>query len=202
MSPQFSLGTFQDCEQTSMRQRDYHTPRRSPRIPKINLTPRSDRTPPVMHSGVSPLFPPLDTGVYIDQETPSESRTLLRRAYERHLANGSYDGMEQSSLQNPLSLESFIPLESFAARVPVVVSNTGGLPEVVQHTKTGVVTYTNNSDSLAWGILEVLKNPGYGRWLVDNAYQSLAARFSWDKLAKQTEGIYGRVVKERSQVTW
>ncbi|MDJ0577209.1 MAG: glycosyltransferase family 4 protein [Xenococcaceae cyanobacterium MO_234.B1] len=103
------------------------------------------------------------------------------------------------SLYEPFGI---VALESFAARVPVVVSNTGGLPEVVQHTKTGVVTYTNNSDSLAWGILEVLKNPGYGRWLVDNAYQSLAARFSWDKLAKQTEGIYGRVVKERSQVTW
>lgn len=53
-------------------------------------------------------------------------------------------------------------LESFASRVPVVVSDTGGFPEVVQHTRTGIITYTNNPDSLAWGILEVLKTPDIG----------------------------------------
>ncbi|MDJ0796344.1 MAG: glycosyltransferase family 4 protein [Calothrix sp. MO_167.B12] len=103
------------------------------------------------------------------------------------------------SLYEPFGI---VALESFAARVPVVVSDTGGLPEVVQHTKTGVVTYTNNPDSLAWGILEVLKNPGYRQWLIDNAYEELEQRFNWYKLAQQTDSVYQRVVKERKQVTW
>lgn len=103
------------------------------------------------------------------------------------------------SLYEPFGI---VALESFAARVPVVVSNTGGLPEVVQHTKTGIVTHTNNTDSLAWGIITVLKNPDYAQKLVDNAYKSLAARFSWDKLAQQTVAVYGRVLRERSLVDW
>jgi glycosyltransferase involved in cell wall biosynthesis len=103
------------------------------------------------------------------------------------------------SLYEPFGI---VALESFAARVPVVVSNTGGLPEVVQHTQTGIVTEANNSDSLAWGILEVLKNPGYRQWLVDNAYADLQWRFNWAKLAKQTERVYQQVVTERSQVEW
>lgn len=103
------------------------------------------------------------------------------------------------SLYEPFGI---VALESFAARVPVVVSDTGGLPEVVQHTQTGVVTQTNNVDSLAWGILEVLQHPNYSQWLTDNAYESLAIRFSWAKLAKQTETVYSRVLQERSQVTW
>ena len=103
------------------------------------------------------------------------------------------------SLYEPFGI---VALESFASRVPVVVSDTGGLPEVVQHTKTGVVTWTNNAGSLAWGILEVLQNPGYKQWLVDNAYEDLARRFSWSKLAQQTEAVYGRVLQERSQVVW
>ncbi|TAF52461.1 MAG: glycosyltransferase family 1 protein [Oscillatoriales cyanobacterium] len=103
------------------------------------------------------------------------------------------------SLYEPFGI---VALESFAARVPVVVSNAGGLPEVVQHTKTGVVTEANNRDSLAWGILEVLKNPGYGRWLVDNAYEDLERRFSWPKLAMETEWVYQRVVEERAEVDW
>lgn len=103
------------------------------------------------------------------------------------------------SLYEPFGI---VALESFAARVPVVVSDTGGLPEVVQHTKTGVVTWTNNADSLAWGILEVLKNPDYADWLVKNAYEDLQRRFSWQKLAQQTEWVYQRVVEERAKVDW
>jgi glycosyltransferase involved in cell wall biosynthesis len=103
------------------------------------------------------------------------------------------------SLYEPFGI---VVLESFAARVPVVVSDTGGLPEVVQHTKTGIVTRTNDPDSLAWGILEVLKNPGYQQWLIDNAYEDLDRRFNWTKLAKQTEGVYQRVAQERSAIAW
>jgi glycosyltransferase involved in cell wall biosynthesis len=103
------------------------------------------------------------------------------------------------SLYEPFGI---VALESFASRVPVVVSDTGGFPEVVQHTKTGIVTWVNNADSLAWGILEVLKNPGYRQWLVDNAYQDLGKRFSWPKLAKHTDEVYQRVVQERSRIPW
>ncbi len=103
------------------------------------------------------------------------------------------------SLYEPFGI---VALESFAARVPVVVSDTGGLPEVVRHTQTGIVTYANNPDSLAEGILEVLKNPGYRQWLIDNAYEDLERRFDWFKLAQQTEAVYGLVLHQRSQVQW
>ncbi|GAX34277.1 glycosyltransferase family 4 protein [Nodularia sp. NIES-3585] len=103
------------------------------------------------------------------------------------------------SLYEPFGI---VALESFASRVPVVVSDTGGFPEVVQHTRTGIVTQVNNPHSLAWGILEVLQHPGYRQWLIDNAYKDLAQRFNWTKLAKQTETVYQRVVQERSQVVW
>jgi len=103
------------------------------------------------------------------------------------------------SLYEPFGI---VALESFASRVPVVVSDTCGLPEVVQHNKTGIVTQTNNPESLAWGILEVLNNPSYGHWLVENAYTDLATRFNWEEISKQTEAVYQQVAEERSQVDW
>ena len=103
------------------------------------------------------------------------------------------------SLYEPFGI---VALESFASRVPVIVSDTGGFPEVVQHTKTGITTRVNNSDSVAWGILEVLRNPDYCQWLVNNAYADLEKRFSWPKLGKQTEMVYERVVKERANIVW
>jgi glycosyltransferase involved in cell wall biosynthesis len=103
------------------------------------------------------------------------------------------------SLYEPFGI---VALESFAARVPVVVSDTGGLPEVVRHGRTGIVTRTNDHHSLALGILEVLKNPDFARRLTEAAYIDLDIRFRWDKLAQQTEAVYGRVLHERSQVYW
>ena len=103
------------------------------------------------------------------------------------------------SLYEPFGI---VALESFAARVPVVVSDAGGLSEVVQHQKTGIVTYANNPESLAWGVLAILKNPEQSQTLVKNAYASLANHFSWSSLAQQTEAIYGRVIRERSLVKW
>jgi len=103
------------------------------------------------------------------------------------------------SLYEPFGI---VALESFAARVPVVVSDTGGFPEVVQHGKTGIVTYTNNPDSLAWGILEVLRNPDYAQLLVERAYADLSQRFDWSQLAAQTAAVYQQVTRERAEVAW
>ena len=103
------------------------------------------------------------------------------------------------SLYEPFGI---VALESFAARVPVVVSDAGGLSEVVQHNQTGIVTYANDPDSLAWGILEILKNPDRAKCLINNAYQSLSTRFSWNRLAEQTFSIYEQTIQERSRITW
>ncbi len=103
------------------------------------------------------------------------------------------------SLYEPFGI---VALESFAARVPVVVSDTGGLPEVVQHNHTGIVTRANDPYSLTWGILEVLKNPQLAQQLVNNAYKSIAENFSWDDLAKQTISVYRQIAFERSRINW
>ncbi|MBD2176612.1 glycosyltransferase family 4 protein [Pseudanabaena sp. FACHB-1998] len=97
------------------------------------------------------------------------------------------------SLYEPFGI---VALESFAAKMPLVVSNTGGLPEVVRHGVTGIVTKVNDSTSLAEGIIEILSNHGYAKTLVDNAQSELKERFAWGKLASQTEAVFTKVLKE------
>src|SRR5690606_37092795 len=58
-----------------------------------------------------------------------------------------------------------VALEAMAAKSPVVVSDTGGLSEIVNHDITGVKVYPNNADSLAWGITKVLTDGHYSRCL-------------------------------------
>ena len=103
------------------------------------------------------------------------------------------------SLYEPFGI---VALESFAARVPVVVSDTGGLPEVVKHNYSGIVTRANDPHSLTWGILQVLKNPEFSQQLVNHAYESISERFNWKSLAQETCTVYLQVAAERSQITW
>lgn len=103
------------------------------------------------------------------------------------------------SLYEPFGI---VALESFAARVPVVVSDTGGFPEVVRHGETGITTYVNDPASLAWGIVEVLQHPDYAQHLVDRAYVELTQRFYWPAIAQQTAAILTQVITARQSVSW
>jgi len=98
------------------------------------------------------------------------------------------------SLYEPFGITA---LEAMAAKTPVVVTDTGGLAEIVQHEKTGVKVYVDNSDSLAWGILRILKNPKMADRIRENGYQQLLKQYDWDKIAERTMGVYGLAVKAK-----
>lgn len=103
------------------------------------------------------------------------------------------------SLYEPFGI---VALEAMAARVPVVVSDAGGLREVVELDVSGTVTWLGNPDSLAWGIVRVLKNPELARTMADRAYERCLTVFNWDVLAEQTRQVYERVCSEYSASHW
>jgi len=95
-----------------------------------------------------------------------------------------------------------VALEAMAAKSPVVVSDTGGLSEIVEHDVTGVKVYPDNPDSLAWGITKVLLNEAYANWIKTNAYKKIQVKYDWDRIAQQTKAIYDTVLNEYSKSTW
>ncbi len=66
------------------------------------------------------------------------------------------------SLYEPFGI---VALEGMAAHVPVVVSNAGGLPEVVENNVTGITTFADNPGSLADGLCMCCTTPNaQKRW--------------------------------------
>lgn len=86
-------------------------------------------------------------------------------------------------------------LEAMAAKTPVIVTDTGGLAEIVQHETTGIKVYVDNSDSLAWGILRVLKHPRIAERIRKNGYQKVVEEYNWNRIAERTINIYQHALK-------
>ena len=83
-----------------------------------------------------------------------------------------------------------VALEGMAAGVPVVASNAGGLAEIIEHDRTGVLVYPRDPKSIAWGVCRILSDPKYSNNLVQNAKKKIAETYSWDVIAKRTLKTY------------
>ena len=103
------------------------------------------------------------------------------------------------SLYEPFGI---VALEAMAARAPVVVADTGGLSDVVEHDRTGVKVYHNNVESLAWGITRILTDDAYANYLQTNASSRILDLYSWDQIAVQTRRVYDRILEEYEKGTW
>ena len=95
-----------------------------------------------------------------------------------------------------------VALEAMAAGSPLVVSDTGGLSEIVSHEVDGVKVYAGNPDSLSWGITRVLTDQGFANRLRANAYRKVQEKYNWDTIAQQTKTVYEVVLSEYSKSFW
>jgi hypothetical protein len=103
------------------------------------------------------------------------------------------------SLYEPFGITA---LEAMAAKTPIVVSDTGGLAEIVEHEKTGIKVYVDNSDSLAWGILRLLQNPILSNRIRRNAYEKVLREYDWNEIAEKTTVVYRHaLMKKRKPIT-
>lgn len=99
------------------------------------------------------------------------------------------------SLYEPFGI---VALEAMAAKSPVVVSEVGGLKDVVQHAETGITVYPDDPQSLAWGIVHTLQHPKWSAARVANAYQVAVEEYNWERIARMTVDVYRRIIAERA----
>ena len=116
-----------------------------------------------------------------------------------HMLYRSADVAVFPSLYEPFGI---VALEAMAAGAAVVSSDAGGLQEVVLHGETGTTSFANNAESLAWAILDVLRNPMRAEVLKAKAQNRLKIDFSWPALADQTIAVYDRVWTEFLDSYW
>lgn len=96
----------------------------------------------------------------------------------------------------PSTYEPFgiVALEAMLSGTPVVVSDIGGLNEIVEHGVDGMKSYAGNSNSIADSILELLYNPQLRDNITKKAKQKVKNEYNWTKIAQDTHFIYQKAI--------
>lgn len=94
----------------------------------------------------------------------------------------------------------FVLVEAMSLGKTVVASTTGGIPEVVDHEKTGLLVPLADSEQLAGAISRVLQSPEWARELGEEG-RKRAARFSFDNMMRGYEAVYERVLSPVQKTT-
>src|SRR3954468_15870435 len=89
--------------------------------------------------------------------------------------------------------------EAMGCEVPVVASDAGGLPEVVENGVTGLVVPRGDADALAQAIQTLLTDPQRRRRMGQAGRARALRLFDWDRSAEQFEEIYREVASRMSR---
>jgi len=87
------------------------------------------------------------------------------------------------------SQSGIIPI-AYAFKKPVVVTDVGSIPEVVDNGKTGIIVPPKDSGLLAEAIISLLQNPQLLDRMGQNAYDKMRGELSWDAIARETTRAY------------
>ncbi len=101
----------------------------------------------------------------------------------------------------PSRIESFglSVAEALGAGVPVVTTNAGALPEIVDEGVTGTLVSPENPVALANAICDVLENPEKFRSMAKWGRESARKKFSWDAAAQKLIGVYRQELRAISK---
>jgi glycosyltransferase involved in cell wall biosynthesis len=90
---------------------------------------------------------------------------------------------------NPLTI-----LEAMACKLPIITTNTGGIPEIIDSNKTGIICPPRNSKALEEAIERSLENQDEGGRMAEEAYQIFLNNYTLENMINQYEAVYKNTI--------
>lgn len=105
---------------------------------------------------------------------------------------------QQADLMVNSSLIDNMPnsvLEALASNVPVVTTNVGGIPFLVEHRRHALLVPAQNPDAMAAAMLTLLGNPGMARQMGENGL-NLVRQYTWPQVSGRLFAVYQDVLNK------
>lgn len=91
---------------------------------------------------------------------------------------------------------SLSALEAMSQGVPVITTNIGGMPEMIQHGVNGVIGEVGDVATLAKEAIDLLSDTEKRQQISVNAKEVVVERFAPEKIVPEYEALYDRVTKK------
>jgi len=91
-----------------------------------------------------------------------------------------------------------VVLEAMAAGRPVVATRVGGVPEIVEDGKTGLLVPPRDPEKLAEGIMRLLVNRREAEEMGKRGLERVRERFSMEKMVRSYEELYVGLLREKA----
>jgi glycosyltransferase involved in cell wall biosynthesis len=113
--------------------------------------------------------------------------------YRRDLADwfAAFDALLLTSANEGTPVSA---LEALAAGRPVVATDVGGVPAVVEHGETGFLAAMGNVDELADGLARLAGDPELRRRLGEVGAERVRQRFGRERMIDEVEALYRRLL--------
>ena len=140
-------------------------------------------------------------GMLDDLKDQAENMGIANKVYfagymDAKNVNKMYKASDISVFPSTYEPFGIVALEAMLAGNPVVVSDVGGLNEIVDHKVNGMKTYAGNPNSIADSIIELLHDQKLCDNLSKKAKQKVRLEYNWNKIAQDTHFIYQKAICE------
>ena len=93
-------------------------------------------------------------------------------------------------------------LEASACEIPVVVSDAGGLPEVVEEKVTGLIVDQEDQKAAAEALVQLANDPALRAKMGRAGRQRVLEHYEWEKnVSTMEKKVYARVISQAAQST-
>jgi len=88
-------------------------------------------------------------------------------------------------------------LEALRFQRPVIASDVGGIPDIVEHERTGLLVRPGDQAALSSAIESMVRKPEWAREMAERGRQVALDRFGWDRVIDRTNRVYRSAMEAR-----
>ncbi len=88
----------------------------------------------------------------------------------------------------------FVNLEAMISKLPVIATKVGGIPEIIQDQKNGILIKPQSPQEMSQAIIKLIENPNLRSQLSTTGHKTVVENFNAQSMSKKYQEVYTEVI--------